>query len=381
MLGDASILLPPGRPSCVVYLCRTLKAACHAWRLVQTTVQTRHPPVNDILLRSCKMTSLLLSATALLASSAHAALVPVHHSSQATAAAPPLLLWHGLGDTFDGDGIKSIGDLYRNVYPGSAVYAVHLGDDGSADRQSTFFGDINEQIEAVCQDIQATKEITSASSVNAMGLSQGGVFIRGLVERCNRPPVRNLVTFGSPHGGISTFAKCKDGDWWCSAWSGTLKSNTWGEWVQTHLIPAQYFRDPADMDGYLEHSNYLADINNERAHKEKGYVKNLAGLDRFVMIRFAEENVISPNISTWFGDMVPDEDKPILLRDRDLYKKDWLGLSDIDKRGGLLFKETPGKHMRIGDGVMEQVMRDYFAPVDVAVPVYGGEQSVIHGED
>ena len=51
-----------------------------------------------------------------------------------------------------------------------------------------------------------------------MGFSQGGQFlrylvlldflkgkaddIRGFVERCNKPPVRNLITWGSQHNGI-----------------------------------------------------------------------------------------------------------------------------------------------------------------------------------
>jgi hypothetical protein len=38
---------------------------------------------------------------------------------------------------------------------------------------------------------------------NAVGFSQGGQFLRAYVERCNNPPVHNLITFGGQHMGMS----------------------------------------------------------------------------------------------------------------------------------------------------------------------------------
>lgn len=75
--------------------------------------------------------------------------------------------------------------------------------DGSADSRSTFFGNGNEQIDRVCNQLLSLDEITSpvlnpSGKFDAIGFSQGGQFLRGLVERCGPAlKVRNLITLGS----------------------------------------------------------------------------------------------------------------------------------------------------------------------------------------
>ena len=98
--------------------------------------------------------------------------------------------------------------------------------------------------------------------------------MRGLIERCPLE-VNNLITFGSPHLGVLELPLCKDRfDWLCKRRNALLKKQVWHDSVQKRVIPAQYFRDPANIDQYLEHSNYLADINNERDEKNAPYKEN-----------------------------------------------------------------------------------------------------------
>jgi palmitoyl-protein thioesterase len=52
----------------------------------------------------------------------------------------------------------------------------------------------------VCEQLAGIEALHSG--FDAMGFSQGGQFLRGFVERCNHPPVRNLITWGSQHNGI-----------------------------------------------------------------------------------------------------------------------------------------------------------------------------------
>jgi Palmitoyl protein thioesterase len=54
------------------------------------------------------------------------------------------------------------------------------------------------------------------------------------------------------------------------------------------------FQDPEDMKRYLELSEWLADINNEREEKNKTYATHLSSLKKFVMIRFSEEKTVVP---------------------------------------------------------------------------------------
>jgi palmitoyl-protein thioesterase len=280
----------------------------------------------------------------------------------------PLLIWHGLGDNYAADGLHSVGDLANETNPGTYVYYIRLDEDAGSDRTATFLGNVTEQIAQVCDDIAEHEVLSKAPGLNALGFSQGGQFLRGLIERCgDRVNIKNLVTFGSQHNGIAKYQICKDGDWLCKGYINLLKANTWGAWVQSHLVPAQYFKATNETTGepteeYLEASNFLADINNERVLKNVTYAKNLAALDSFVMYVFEDDTTVIPKESGWFAYTNTTSNEVTDLRDRDIYKEDWIGLKKLDEKGGLHFKTTKGGHMDLGDKVLTDVFQTYFAP-------------------
>ncbi|KAH7071929.1 Alpha/Beta hydrolase protein [Paraphoma chrysanthemicola] len=279
----------------------------------------------------------------------------------------PLLIWHGLGDNYAADGLHSVGDLANETNPGTYVYYIRCHDDPGTDSRATFLGNLTEQIAQVCIDIQEHEVLSQAPGFNALGFSQGGQFLRGLIERCGDSiKVRNLVTFGSQHNGIAKYQICKDGDWLCKGYVGLLKSNTWGHWVQGNLVPAQYFKSTNDTTGepteeYLENSNFLADINNERALKNVTYAKNLAQLDNFVMYLFEDDTTVIPKESGWFAYTNGTDGTVTPLKDRDIYKEDWIGLKKLDQKGGLHFETTEGGHMQLDDDVLIDVFSKYFS--------------------
>lgn len=241
------------------------------------------------------------------------------------------------------------------------MYTVRLADDANGDRSATFLGNVTEQVARVCADLAAHPILSTAPAVDALGFSQGGQFLRAYVQRCNRPPVRSLVTFGAQHNGIVDFRSCGATDWLCRGAMALLRGNTWSDFVQARLVPAQYYRDPADPDQYrryLEHSNFLADVNNERALKNRTYVRNLSALENFVMYMFENDTVAIPKESAWFDEVNGTEVTP--LRARKLYREDWLGLKELDRKGGLTFKTAPGEHMELDEGVLSEAFKEYF---------------------
>jgi palmitoyl-protein thioesterase len=279
----------------------------------------------------------------------------------------PLVIWHGLGDSFEGEGIKEVAEMAEAINPGTYSYLVSLGEDASADRSASFWGNVTDQIAAVCNAFAADPVLSVAPAIDALGFSQGGVFLRGYVERCNTPPVRSLVTFGSPHNGIADFAGCQPTDWLCRGAMGLLKSNTWGSYVQGRLVPAQYYRT-TDEEGkpteeYLLYSNYLADVNNERDIKNTAYAERLASLNAFVMYMFEEDATLIPKESAWFAEVNTQTGDVTPLRERSLFKSDWLGLQKLDKKKGLIFKSTPGRHMQLSDKVLNETFETYFGPM------------------
>lgn len=272
----------------------------------------------------------------------------------------PLIIWHGLGDNYKSEGMTKVAALAEVVNPGTFTYIIGLEDEPTSDRSMSFFGNVTSQIEQVCADLAAHPTLSTAPAVDAIGFSQGGQFLRGYVERCNAPPVRSLITFGSQHNGISKFQSCNDDDYLCRVALGFLRSNIWTNIIQNYLVPAQYFRDPSKLAEYayfLASSNFLADINNEREEKNETYKQNLASLKRFVMYLFQDDETVIPKESGWFSEV--NGSSVIPLQERQMYKEDWLGLKTLDDRKALVFKTVPGRHMQLSDDELTKVFTKY----------------------
>ena len=124
--------------------------------------------------------------------------------------------------------------------------------------------------------------------------------------------------------------------------------------MQTRLVPAQYFRDAEQMEEYLEGSNFLADVNNEReeGRRNETYRENLKRLERFVMYVFRNDTTVIPKESGWFSEVNKTSGVETGLRERRMYKEDWLGLRDLDERGRLEMREVPGGHMQLSEEVL-----------------------------
>lgn len=309
---------------------------------------------------------------------APAGLLPAPVTSTNKPSPLPLVVWHGLGDkyaptspkltspltipSYKADGLRSIATLANTTNPGTYTYFIRLDDSPSSDRTATFLGNLTEQISQVCADISSHPILSKAPAINALGFSQGGQFMRAYVERCNIPRVASLVTFGSQHNGISEFQKCGDNDWVCRGWDGYLKSNTWTEFVQSRLVPAQYFRDPEDLESYLENSNFLADVNNEREVKNATYKENMKKLDRFAMYIFKDDKTVVPKESAYFSEVNTTSEKVTGLRDRKMYVEDWIGLRWLDEEKKLEFREVDGEHMQLTEEVLVDAFQRYFGP-------------------
>ncbi len=216
------------------------------------------------------------------------------------------------------------------------------------------------QVEKVCDDLASHPILSKAPAINALGFSQGGQFLRAYVERCNNPRVEHLVTFGSQHNGISEFQDCTANDWLCQTWRGVLKGNAWGSFSQSRLVPAQYYRDPEDLDNYFEYSNFLADINNEREVKNNTYKENMRRLGRFVMFMFADDTTVVPKESAFFAEVNTTSKVVTKLQERDIYREDWIGLRFLDEEKRLDFRIAEGGHMQLSDEILTDAFKKYF---------------------
>eukprot|EP00731_Ephydatia_muelleri_P031528 Em0023g35a len=134
---------------------------------------------------------------------------------------------------------------------------------------------------------------------NALGFSQGGQFLRALVQRCGKVRVYNLITLGSQHQGIYGFPFCTD-SWLCDVFRKLLSLGAYLSFVQASFVQAQFWHDPIHEDEYRLGSAFLSDINQEIEVKQ-AYKERITNLSNFVMVKFLRDRMVQPSESEWFG--------------------------------------------------------------------------------
>ncbi|RIA98034.1 palmitoyl-protein thioesterase 1 [Glomus cerebriforme] len=257
----------------------------------------------------------------------------------------PVVLWHGMGDTCCGEeSMVKVQQVINDTLPGIYTYSIMLGDNESQDKKLGFFGNINDEVEHVCEILKNDENLKDG--FNAIGFSQGGQFLRAYVQRCNDPPVHNLITFGSQHAGISDIPGCSKDDRLCQLMRTIARRGAYSNYVRTRVIQAQYYKDPNHLDTYLQQNIFLPDINNELDNKNETYKMNLKSLNKLVLIRFTEDITVKPKDSAWFS-FYSSEGDLLTLHQQPIYTEDWIGLKYLDKNGKLDFKDCEGAHMQI----------------------------------
>lgn len=267
----------------------------------------------------------------------------------------PVVLWHGMGDSCCMLG--SIGGVAKFLESrlGVFVHSIATGEGELKDVASSFYGNVNDQVAAVCEQLSSPelqKELSGG--FNLVGFSQGGQFLRAVVQRCGHElpgPVHTLVTMGAQHMGVSNAPACSRvaaggggaAAKACAAVEAALSVGAYSAWVRDHVVQAQYFKSPSDYGEYLERNVFLPDINNEAQDaKDRSplYKKNLAALERLVLYRFANDSVVEPAESSHFGfwDVEGGEEEEgqrriVPLCESRMYMDDLLGLRELDGRG------------------------------------------------
>uniref|UniRef100_A0A8C6TLB4 Palmitoyl-protein thioesterase 1 n=1 Tax=Neogobius melanostomus TaxID=47308 RepID=A0A8C6TLB4_9GOBI len=240
----------------------------------------------------------------------------------------------------------SIKKMIEEQISGVYVLSLMIGKNVVQDTENGFFMDVNEQVDTVCSQLAQDKRLQGG--YNAMGFSQGRSFCtRAVAQRCPSPPMKTLISVGGQHQGVYGLPRCPgESSKVCDMIREALNAGAYSDFVQKHLVQAQYWHDPLNDDLYKTHSRFLADINQERAVNET-YRKNLQQLQKFVMVKFLQDSVVDPVESEWFGFLKTGQAKEMeTLQESVLYKEDRLGLAAMDKAGKLVFLGTDGDHLQ-----------------------------------
>ncbi|WWD17536.1 hypothetical protein CI109_101977 [Kwoniella shandongensis] len=292
----------------------------------------------------------------------------------------PLVIWHGLGDTSLSDGILDFINTTQSLHPGIFVHSVKIPEEGSLDdeRKAGFWGYAEMQGDEGCEQIKAIPELKGG--FDAVGFSQGGLFMRYYAQYCDGPPVKNLITFGTPNYGISGLIPCPTPPTLsCLLAARVARAGIYKPYAQTHIVQAAYYRDTERLDEFYDVNTFLRDMNGERPFAadaegeeqdgdggakrgKRGEGRGLGGLENLVAVMFDEDRTVSPAQSSQFATYAPSNKSEIIpLHSQPLYKHDWIGLRSLDEKGGLQLEHCPGEHMDIGGegGCGERILRKW----------------------
>ena len=259
----------------------------------------------------------------------------------------PLVLWHGMGDTCCNP--LSMGHLKKQIegaVEGIYVSSLEIGGNIVQDELSGFFVNSNTQVEEVCKTVQGDPKL--ANGFNVMGFSQGGQFLRALVQRCDNITVHNLISVGGQHQGVFGFPKCVGvNSTLCDVVRRILNVGAYVSEIQKDLVQAEYWQDPFNEAEYRKDCVFLPDINQENT-VNPDYKRRLSKLSNFVMVKFLADTMVQPRDSEWFGFYKENQDKEVYtLFESPLYTEDKLGLKSLNEAGRLHFLGAPWDHLQM----------------------------------
>ncbi|XP_050470090.1 palmitoyl-protein thioesterase 1 [Bombus huntii] len=273
---------------------------------------------------------------------------------------PPVVLWHGMGDSccfsFSLGGIKK---LIENRIPNIYVYSIRLGNNEIEDVEHSYFGNINEQIQEVCQQLSKNERLKNG--YNAIGFSQGAQFLRAVIQRCPNPPVKNFISLGGQHQGVFGLPNCGTlKPKICNYITRIIKYGAYLQAVQGKFIQATYWHDPYQEEEYKKKSMFMADINNERYINET-YKENLQRLRTMVLVKFTNDTIVKPIETEMFGFYKPGQGSLIqTLEQSDLYREDRLGLKMLHDSGRIHFLNVHGNHLQFTeDWFVDNIIKKY----------------------
>ncbi|CAI5701971.1 unnamed protein product [Peronospora effusa] len=273
----------------------------------------------------------------------------------------PVVLMHGMGDAARNGGMIRIQKTIAE-HLGVYVANVQLGNSVNEDVENSFFVTMDNQTKMFAKIVREDAQLTHG--FNAVGFSQGNLLIRAYIERFNDPPVYNFISFHGPLAGVGGLPRCSPLNFICKEIDKLIGEAVYTKRVQEHLAQANYYRDPLRIEDYLEHAQFLPDLNNEKILINQTYKDNFSKLQNLVLVRANQDTQVFPKESEWFG-MYEDGDPHMNVlgfNETRWYQEDLFGLKTLNEAGKVHFVSTNGDHLRFSMEFLLGVVDKYLLP-------------------
>ncbi|KHN34910.1 Palmitoyl-protein thioesterase 3 [Glycine soja] len=217
----------------------------------------------------------------------------------------PFIVIHGIGDQCSNRGVKKFTQQLSSFSGAEGYFSLFLQPVGNGSWDS-WFKPLKEQAEIVCEKVKQVKELKEG--YNIVGLSQGNLIGRGIVEFCEGgPPIRiynftRTIPFLIFNLGI-----------FCVLADTLIKGEVYSSYIQEHLAPSGYLKLPNAIPDYLENCRFLPVLNNEIPDKRNStYKERFSSLQNLVLIMLEHDTVLIPRETSWFGYYPDGYFKPVL---------------------------------------------------------------------
>ncbi|KAL2611865.1 hypothetical protein R1flu_023557 [Riccia fluitans] len=270
----------------------------------------------------------------------------------------PFIVLHGIGDACRNEGLARFTQVLM-VMTGADGYCIEIGD-GMSD---SFFMRLDKQADIVCEQVKSIKALQNG--YNMVGLSQGNVIGRAVIEYCeDAPPVNNFVSLGGPHAGIAAVPLCRALILCRLLDAIIIRLGVYSSYVQNNFAPTGFVKIPTDMEGYYRGCLFLPKLNNELPEsRNETYKQRLSSINYLALIKFEADAVLYPADTAWFGFFGANDFRKVLPAvETDLYKEDWIGLKTLDEAGRVAFLSVPGGHLAITEAEMQEMVVPYLLP-------------------
>ncbi|CEF62339.1 Palmitoyl-protein thioesterase 1 [Strongyloides ratti] len=259
----------------------------------------------------------------------------------------PVVIWHGMGDSCCNPiSMGRVKSMIQKELPGTYVHSLMLGSNIATDTEHGFLGNMNDLVKEACEKIK--KDSYLKDGYNALGFSQGGLFIRAIAQRCPYPKMKNLISIGGPQQGIFGFPYCTGSTKLCRIVKYFLNYGAYVGLVQNSIVQAQYWHDPRLDDEYREKNIFLADLNNEKINNTT-YKDNLLKLENMVLVKFSRDEMVVPKDSEWFGFYDSSVKNIISMENTTLYINDRIGLKELSDSKRIHLLTCDGGHLEMSN--------------------------------
>ncbi|KAL2330053.1 hypothetical protein Fmac_017634 [Flemingia macrophylla] len=275
----------------------------------------------------------------------------------------PFIVLHGIGDSCKNSGIRNFIKILSEL-SGSPGYCLEIGH-GSWD---SWTKPLLKQTAIACKKVKKMSDL--GQGYNIVGLSQGNLIGRGIIEFCDgTPPVKNFISLGGPHAGVASVPLCGS-ELICTLYDIVLKLGIYSRFAQQNLAPSGYVKIPIDIAGYIKGCRFLPKLNNEIVDERNStYRQRFTSLQNLILIMFEQDKILIPKETAWFGYYPNGALHPVIpVQQTELYIDDWIGLRALDEAGKVKFINVSGDHLDISHSDMKTCIVPYLSDQTPIVP-------------